>query len=177
MRCKHYEQIRNFNPRSHERSDQTRAKDQERKLLISIHAPTRGATATNTCKAKYRVISIHAPTRGATALIRAFTAIFQHFNPRSHERSDQATNLNSTHKEISIHAPTRGATEAFNKIDSSNAEFQSTLPREERPINGVISGFYRYFNPRSHERSDRVISVRCSVLKKFQSTLPREERR
>ena len=34
----------NFNPRSHERSDEVEAK-RKAKLEISIHAPTRGATA------------------------------------------------------------------------------------------------------------------------------------
>ena len=35
--------------------------------LISIHAPTRGATPADTDKSYPQTISIHAPTRGATA--------------------------------------------------------------------------------------------------------------
>ena len=35
--------------------------------LISIHAPTRGATKFSTVKTKVGLISIHAPTRGATS--------------------------------------------------------------------------------------------------------------
>ena len=78
---------------------------------------------------------------------------------------------------ISIHAPTRGATQIGGLIKSI-AEFQSTLPREERPVITVIylplsaisihaptrgatvcphwytRPFQPYFNPRSHERSD-----------------------
>ena len=34
----------------------------------------------------------------------------QHFNPRSHERSDSKLYLSDNDKKISIHAPTRGAT-------------------------------------------------------------------
>ena len=34
-----------------------------------------------------------------------------------------------------------------------------------------------YFNPRSHERSDLVTLYKQEVPEKFQSTLPREERR
>ena len=57
--------------------------------MISIHAPTRGATAEDAEKLGGNLpISIHAPTRGATSII-ALT-VFTHF--------------------ISIHAPTRGAT-------------------------------------------------------------------
>ncbi len=54
-----------FNPRSHERSDALIIHF-VRGLLISIHAPTRGATQMyNGIQSVYK-ISIHAPTRGAT---------------------------------------------------------------------------------------------------------------
>ena len=36
--------------------------------LISIHAPSRGATASDLIAEKYISISIHAPSRGATFL-------------------------------------------------------------------------------------------------------------
>ncbi len=78
-----------------------------------------------------------------------------HFNPRSHERSDwytQAGTVKAT--EISIHAPTRGATLGLEIFNSDGSIFQSTLPREERPIQRLPSWPERYFNPRSHERSD-----------------------
>ena len=55
----------NFNPRSHERSDEVEAK-RKAKLEISIHAPTRGATP-------------------CTLYDCSDTG---YFNPRSHERSD-----------------------------------------------------------------------------------------
>ncbi len=55
-----------FNPRSHERSDTT------------------GGSSTLT-----RAISIHAPTRGATAFGIVLYIISKNFNPRSHERSDR----------------------------------------------------------------------------------------
>ena len=103
--------LNNFNPRSYKRSDRmnifTRVKgfvifqstllQEERhiikttiwgKLLISIHAPTRGATCNRDISVFIFIISIHAPTRGATFLYLYFLlALF-----------------------ISIHAPTRGAT-------------------------------------------------------------------
>ena len=78
---------------------------------------------------------------------------------------------------FSIHAPTRGATNT-GKICIINYSFQSTLPREERlqnigqflplylfsihaPTRGATDSAFRrpyirvFFNPRSHERSDR----------------------
>ena len=54
-----------FNPRSHERSDNTRTVVIV-VLDISIHAPTRGATKSKGDKKTGYAISIHAPTRGAT---------------------------------------------------------------------------------------------------------------
>ena len=98
-----------FNPRSYKRSDES-ASHFWHKVIISIHAPTRGATQflwmhllvhlfqstllqeerpqDNMVMQIGKMISIHAPTRGATC---------QPYTP-SHSCL------------ISIHAPTRGAT-------------------------------------------------------------------
>ena len=54
-----------FNPRSHERSD-IQIWRLWYSVLISIHAPTRGATRPATGWQEAHMISIHAPTRGAT---------------------------------------------------------------------------------------------------------------
>ena len=111
-----------FNPRSHERSDGMVLPLNTLNGLISIHAPTRGATYSPPCVIVIVCISIHAPTRGATHLLHVtcITSTFQstlpreerqlmvssslclhgYFNPRSHERSDAsgmsqlATSLN-----------------------------------------------------------------------------------
>ena len=81
-----------FNPRSHERSDHIRL-FLHRTALISIHAPTRGATFQADLIRSFSFISIHAPTRGATNIsLRSLTLII-----------------------ISIHAPTRGATAILHK--------------------------------------------------------------
>ena len=55
-------------------------------------------------------ISIHAPTRGATVLGLGKKNIINHFNPRSHERSDAGVL----------------------SVVLAKSVFQSTLPREER---------------------------------------------
>ena len=54
-----------FNPRSHEGSDLIHSLALM-PLLISIHAPTRGATTGSGNLFGDSIISIHAPTRGAT---------------------------------------------------------------------------------------------------------------
>ena len=147
----------------------------------------RGATATAISLSLSALISIHAPTRGATGVLlnrRLLSLRFQStlpreerplqhqlglhrrifqstlpreerrakrtclpkepsdFNPRSHERSDpQPTPLVCPPTFISIHAPTRGATQGV--ID-------------------LHSGLYD-FNPRSHERSDLTLQQHYST--------------
>ncbi len=100
--------------------------------LISIHAPTRGATMISSRDIVEITISIHAPTRGATWL----------------------TSSSFSCVTISIHAPTRGATSSdpddryrrvdfnprsYKRSDNCRGEvwvaayrFQSTLLQEER---------------------------------------------
>ena len=133
--------IMNFNPRSHERSDDDKG-TQSGDGKISIHAPTRGATWNARSFNYSSHISIHAPTRGATA------------------RKPQ----NLTPCRISIHAPTRGATTTtLGKV--AKGKFQSTLPREERPFM-LLATMVRLFdfNPRSHERSDSNIAQKICLF-------------
>ena len=60
-----------FNPRSHERSD-TLEQTAGLNNIISIHAPTRGATETCGQAIDWSDISIHAPTRGATNTLKKY---------------------------------------------------------------------------------------------------------
>ena len=141
-----------FNPRSHERSD-SNTSSFTMFTLISIHAPTRGAT----CRCEYQTTHYqyfnprsHERSDNLSAVIILTDS---HFNPRSHERSDDKIRMTKYRIKISIHAPTRGATtRTFSKIATnmisihaptrgatelprlggSNSQFQSTLPREER---------------------------------------------
>ena len=103
--------------------------------LVSIHAPTRGATSILMQQVKPQMVSIHAPTRGATESIFFNVYPFCCFNPRTYKRCDPVTfgnvtkmfEFQSTHLQevrpetcgvtegavkVSIHAPTRGATSA-----------------------------------------------------------------
>ncbi len=103
-----------------------------------------------------------------------------------------------SYADISIHTPTRGTT-AGTGTATNLAEFQSTLPREERPFpTDFVTAFMPYFNPRSHERRDEtyktlyisdlisihaptrgatLLKLAISISLIFQPTLPREERR
>ena len=81
------------------------------KIDISIHAPAKGATKFRREQRPEHGISIHAPAKGATRSVHRFPHTAYHFNPRSREGSDSA--LERVHlivQRISIHAPAKGAT-------------------------------------------------------------------
>ncbi len=178
--------------------------------LISIHAPTRGATIlcnhrglvfgfqstlpreerlSFPCNISFHLIFQSTLPREERQTMRKLTIAELNFNPRSHERSDPMVKKFLLMKMISIHAPTRGAT--CNSIRPLCIyEFQSTLPREERhgtsrinayqilisihaPTRGATGAGIRYladfrdFNPRSHERSDVLLSAKKQALRNF----------
>ena len=120
---------------------------------VSIHAPTRGATQGRLSRTGHRDVSIHAPTRGATALwdFAVATGEFQSTLPRG-ERRD-VSRLSPMLIGVSIHAPTRGATKIA-RVLLPGILFQSTLPRGERLEVQIISHLVACFNPRSHAGSD-----------------------
>ena len=120
-----------FNPRSYKRSDRG-TENAATDYMISIHAPTRGATTRSPTLIPFIEISIHAPTRGATVSQQIDTSTPYDFNPRSYKRSDlylfctcskrllfQSTLLQ---EERLLHSWQLGMKESF----------QSTLLQEER---------------------------------------------
>ena len=147
--------------------------------VISIHAPTRGATMRADRVSKTLLYFNPRSHERSDDLGRLLMSLFLNFNPRSHERSDvkgfhfmlfilcnfnprshERSDTNTPPKylftTISIHAPTRGATPApkyrkyYDKI-SIHAPTRGATGSVCSCDKGII-----YFNPRSHERSDRV---------------------
>ena len=76
---------------------------------------------------------------------------------------------------ISIHAPAKGATNILDRKFEA-VQFQSTLPRRERPFRKRLCVDPSDFNPRSREGSDELYCVLSDTKWTFQSTLPRRER-
>ena len=124
---------RRFNPRAHAGRDAGRMGAGDGRRLVSIHAPTRGATSGTNRMQRLRQVSIHAPTRGATHARVARLEGRTCFNPRAHAGRDprhppasaRSCRFQSTRPRgarlardvrlldlelVSIHAPTRGAT-------------------------------------------------------------------
>ena len=176
-----------FNPRSREGSDLS---DQMVKLIcrISIHAPARGATVTGNpelveftisihapargatpellCLFDQGWISIHAPARGATSCTLSFFPILPHFNPRSREGSDKQKGSSVLHVRNFNPRSREGSDHEQYATVLKLCEFQSTLPRGERPtapafvVRGVSD-----FNPRSREGSDKRRMEELHVLR------------
>ena len=186
-----------FNPRSYKRSDCARKSDQVLSV-ISIHAPTRGATDSCRLCVWIDIISIHAPTRGATIASHKVAMLFMYFNPRSYKRSDGLGHTVYDCTVISIHAPTRGAT-GGSKMTEKEAIISIHAPTRGATCFAAAIAFSRsYFNPRSYKRSDWLEGEKLTQLeisihaptrgatsgkasgfyaKTFQSTLLQEERR
>jgi len=57
-------------------------------IRVSIHASTRGATVLTPPRTSAASVSIHAPTRGATQRLYSKYCIFESFNPRAHTGRD-----------------------------------------------------------------------------------------
>ena len=104
-----------FNPRSREGSDRCYDRGTSSAILISIHAPAKGATQAAEGNARQMGISIHAPAKGAT-FVSSKAPYEPHFNPRSREGSDRGDPLVKPEPTISIHAPAKGATRAADSI-------------------------------------------------------------
>ena len=66
-------------------------------FIVSIHAPTRGATLSSAKQNTPMAVSIHAPTRGATQMRRK---LLWHicFNPRTHEGCDRRFQFGCKHR-------------------------------------------------------------------------------
>ena len=123
--------IDDFNPRSHEGSDDKRFYKKEFQH-ISIHAPTRGATANESVTKGKQIISIHAPTRGATycsdKTVKNYR--FQSTLPRGERHMSDAPDTPAVVFQSTLPRGERPQM-VYNRI--RNQIFQSTLPRGERP--------------------------------------------
>ena len=187
---------KDFNPRTHEGCD---CNWYFKRLAneISIHAPTRGATAKCVPNFMGKDISIHAPTRGATSRLQNTSLTMRDFNPRTHEGCDVSLWL-LCGEEISYFNPRthEGCDQYFLSRSAYFRIFQSTHPRGVRrmvrrqqcpqfgisihaPTRGatcpckVHPSAHVYFNPRTHEGCDNAAITNLYGSCEFQSTHPR----
>ena len=100
-----------------------------------------------------------------------------HFNPRSREGSDYLFMLMAVpHSQFQSTLPRRERPVPL-ETASSWLPFQSTLPRRERRCSDSFTLKQLFnFNPRSREGSDFHLHQKFPDSVRFQSTLPRRER-
>ena len=160
--------------------------------MVSIHAPTWGATVFLQCRNHPFHVSIHAPTWGATFVgtghpsaskfqsthphgVRRFLSLLyrplQGFNPRTHMGCDAACEKGVGEAGVSIHAPTWGAT-CLMLIADAGESFQSTHPHGVRPSSSIMAtALFRFQS--THPHGVRLEFVHVKRLKwLFQSTHP-----
>ena len=112
---------------------------------------------------RYRV-SIHAPTRGETLQPQLLTNLLPGFNPRSHVGSDFIIAYALLPKELFQSTLPREERPIFQSLLNARLRFQSTLPRGERPRKNLPIYLSVCFNPRSHVGSDRYAHNKLSNM-------------
>ena len=153
-----------FNPRSHERSD-VRYSVFIGPSVISIHAPTRGATSKAVgCASTKSNFNPRSHERSDQWSFRLNYFRQKYFNPRSHVRSDAFFFFDFPALTISIHAPTRGAT-YYRSFVGRNISISIHAPTRGATHSGLmLLHALQYFNPRSHERSDSNIAQKICLF-------------
>ena len=127
----------------------------ERAEIISIHAPTWGATRRTGIKFFFCRISIHAPTWGATCPGGSTRPGAPNFNPRTHVGCDAlGRDREITEREFQSTHP-RGVRQGVNVPISQEVIFQSTHPRGVRRKKSVIALFSRFLFQSTHPRGVR----------------------
>ena len=169
------------------------------KLIVSIHAPARGATSGFHPESNRVVMFQFTLPRGERLSISSNKADgrgFQFTLPRG-ERPDVADVIDP--RTLGFNSRSREGSDASGSFSSFvGIVFQFTLPRGERPFalicvhvylsfqftlprgerrQGLVVGrAERCFNSRSREGSDNRVRHRCAECYPFQFTLPRGER-
>ena len=88
----------------------------EQEILVSIHAPVKGATSGGRYGHLINTVSIHAPVKGATCPGTRCAVFHGGFNPRSREGSDIVNGAIEAEIVVSIHAPVKGATDTLTPL-------------------------------------------------------------
>ena len=121
-------------------------------------------------------VSIHAPTRGATALWGRGGVLVESFNPRAHAGRDMIRRVRAYIKSRFQSTRPRGARLADMGAKLAGVGFQSTRPRGARHYLDKLLETQQCFNPRAHAGRDAIFTSTKSQPLTFQSTRPRGAR-
>ena len=142
--------------------------------MILFQAPARSATQYQQIELGDLLISIHAPARGATKRwkeIAKLNKIFQSTHPRGMRPG--VTKSCGCLRSISIHAPARGATYAHNARGRQDVISIHAPARGATRYLRFVGGWLHHFNPRTREGCDHCTVVIDLTPILFQSTHPR----
>ena len=103
-------------------------------LIVSIHAPAKGATLDGLPYQTCSFVSIHAPAKGATLLESHQGSFLKSFNPRSREGSDGISSQRVDGLSCFNPRSREGSDIGSGSFADTILMFQSTLPRRERLV-------------------------------------------
>ena len=125
-------------------------------LVVSIHAPTRGATCLSVFPSRFTCFNPRTHT-GCDVLFCTKIRANVGFNPRTHTGCDKLEKVLLRMSEVSIHAPTRGATFINACILRIRFGFNPRTHTGCDLKNKIIMRQSISFNPRTHTGCD------CSI--------------
>ncbi len=171
--------VASFDPRPCARGDLRVLVLGQRRELVSIHAPARGATRVMHGAASTDAgVSIHAPARGATA-DRADSVVPRRMfrsTPLREGRRWRVERSIDDARSVSIHAPARGATACCRVAMAALSCFDPRpCARGDRDRGGMTDG-HKCFDPRPCARGDLAAARECQLAMQFRSTPLREGR-
>ena len=162
-----------FNPRTHAGCDYRALARGFNASIVSIHAPTQGATTSPNGRRR-STQRFNPRTRRRPSLRRALPLRPWRFNPRTHAGCDlRVSRFFMPSRGVSIHAPT-GAT-ISRSYSVLNLLFQSTHPRRVRHF-GVVPESLAQFQSTHPRRVRRLLAAGRYACIGFQSTHPRRVR-
>ena len=147
--------ILRFNPRTHTGCDGQKQYSALPLTVVSIHAPTRGATRADKQKNKETLFQSTHPHGVRHPPVDDADRGYFGFNPRTHTGCDNTTLLVSGHTK-SFNPRTHTGCDWARPIRRYRAlRFQSTHPHGVRRVKSVLNfGFTFGFNPRTHTGCD-----------------------
>ena len=150
-----------FNPRAREGRD-SRENGKSLPILVSIHAPARGATWQADAWYHFVMVSIHAPARGATANQRGFRGrfLFQSTRPRGARRRGQPRHNNIR----SFNPRAREGRDGIDQTTLTQNRCFNPRAREGRdPLNLRRGLALTSFNPRAREGRDNTLPASSAL--------------
>ena len=132
--------------------------------MISIHAPTRGATPPARCNRNFKRNFNPRSHEGSDKIAAMIVPYHRDFNPRSHEGSDDRSICPLDKLRYFNPRSHEGSDNKPRVTKFWLQKFQSTLPRGERRKGASAARPPKNFNPRSHEGSDVFETRTCDKM-------------